>query len=131
MIRQVRIPLGKGAQNEKFQHCQHGSERSKDRASRPSRAHRGRGEHQHHSAGGSVPFVHWHRKNEEIYGIISGSGRFEVDGESVPLKAGDWIRIAPQGKRRIFASEDSAISFVCIQVKAGSLEEFTAGDAEA
>ena len=82
-------------------------------------------------SGGSVPFVHWHRKNEEIYGILSGSGRFEVDGESVPLKAGDWIRIAPQGKRRIFASEDSAISFVCIQVKAGSLEEFTAGDAEA
>lgn len=82
-------------------------------------------------AGGSVPFVHWHRKNEEIYGILSGSGRFEVDGESVPLKAGDWIRIAPAGKRRIFASADSAISFVCIQVKAGSLEEFTAGDAEA
>ena len=21
-------------------------------------------------AGGSVPFVHWHKKNEEIYGII-------------------------------------------------------------
>lgn len=82
-------------------------------------------------AGGSVPFVHWHKKNEEIYGIISGSGRFEVDGESLPLKEGDWIRIAPQGKRRIFASEESAISFVCIQVKAGSLEEFTEGDAEA
>ena len=78
----------------------------------------------------SIP-AGWHRKNEEIYGIISGSGRFEVDGESVPLKAGDWIRIAPAGKRRIFASADSAISFVCIQVKADSLEEFTAGDAEA
>ena len=30
MIRQVRIPLGKGAQNERFQHCQHGSERRKE-----------------------------------------------------------------------------------------------------
>ena len=29
----------------------------------------------HLSAGGSVPFVHWHKKNEEIYGILSGNGK--------------------------------------------------------
>ena len=40
-------------------------------------------------AGGSVPFVHWHRKNEEIYGIISGSGRFggRLDQDRSPGKA--------------------------------------------
>lgn len=44
----------------------------------------------------------------------------------VPLKQGEWIRIAPAVKRRIFASAESSISLVCIQVKTSSLEEFTA-----
>jgi len=40
----------------------------------------------------------------------------------VPLKQGEWIRIAPAVKRRNFASADSAISFAFIQVEADSLE---------
>ena len=83
----------------------------------------------HLSAGGSVPFVHWHKKNEEIYGILSGNGKAIVDGETVELAAGDWIRISPEAKRQFFASEDTAISFICIQVKENSLEHFTAEDA--
>jgi uncharacterized cupin superfamily protein len=80
-------------------------------------------------AGASVPFVHSHRKNEEIYVILSGKGKAEIDGETVPLAAGDWVRISPDGKRRFFAAEDCAISFACIQVKAGSLEGYTRDDA--
>ena len=34
-------------------------------------------------AGACVPFVHYHKQNEEIYAILSGSGRFEIDGETV------------------------------------------------
>lgn len=80
-------------------------------------------------AGASVPFVHSHKQNEEIYVILSGNGKAEIDGEVVPLVAGDWIRISPNGKRRFFAAEDRAISFACIQVKAGSLEGYTRDDA--
>lgn len=80
-------------------------------------------------AGASVPFVHSHKQNEEIYAILSGKGKAEIDGEEVPLVAGDWIRISPIGKRRFFAAEDSAISYACIQVKAGSLECYTGDDA--
>lgn len=79
-------------------------------------------------AGASVPFVHHHMKNEEIYGILAGSGRLEIDGESVAVSAGDWIRIAPAGRRRFFAADDSSLSFICVQVKEGSLEGFTADD---
>lgn len=80
-------------------------------------------------AGASVPFVHAHKANEEIYFILSGKGKVIVDGEEVDLNEGDWIRIAPAGKRQFFASSDSPISYICIQVKADSLGAYTADDA--
>lgn len=80
-------------------------------------------------AGAGVPFVHSHRKNEEIYVILAGKGRAVIDGETVELAGGDWIRISPAAKRQFFAAEEETFSYACIQVKAGSLEEYTADDA--
>lgn len=80
-------------------------------------------------AGASVPFVHSHKNNEEIYAVLAGKGRAVIDGEEVELAAGDWIRISPAGKRQFFAAEDSAIHFICIQVKEHSLECYTKDDA--
>ena len=76
-----------------------------------------------------MPFVHAHKQNEEIYAILSGKGRVVIDGEEVSITEGDWIRISPAAKRQFFASEDSAIRFICIQVKENSLEGFTMEDA--
>ena len=59
-------------------------------------------------AGASIPFVHSHKQNEEIYGILEGSGKAEIDGDT---------------------ADDEAIKYVCIQVKEGSLEQHTADDA--
>jgi uncharacterized cupin superfamily protein len=81
-------------------------------------------------AGASVPFVHSHKQNEEIYVILAGKGKAVIDGETVTLHAGDWVRIAPAAKRQFFAAEDSGISYACTQVKANSLEAYTAEDAE-
>ena len=80
-------------------------------------------------AGSSVPFVHAHKENEEIYFVLSGKGKAVIDGDEVALSEGDWIRIAPAGKRQFFAASDSPISYICIQVKAGSLGAYTADDA--
>ena len=80
-------------------------------------------------AGGSVPFTHAHKDNEGIYGILSGKGKAVIDGETVELTAGDWLRIDPAGMRQFFAADDEGISYLCIQVKAGSLGNFTADDA--
>ena len=80
-------------------------------------------------AGASVPFVHSHKTNEEVYGIISGKGKVIIDGEEIALNAGDWVRISPAAKRQFFAAEDEGISYVCIQTKENSLESFTADDA--
>ncbi len=80
-------------------------------------------------AGANVPFIHSHKMNEEIYGILAGKGKVVIDNEEITLTAGDWLRISPTAKRQFFAAEDACISFVCIQTKENSLEGFTAGDA--
>ncbi len=76
-----------------------------------------------------VPFVHAHKQNEEVYGVLGGKGQLYIDGQVVDIKAGDWFVIRPNGHRAIHASEDEGIQFICIQTKSGSLQEFTAGDA--
>lgn len=78
--------------------------------------------------GTSVPIVHYHKKNEEIYGIISGRGKAVIDGETVDIKAGDWLKIAPKAKRQFFAAPDEPMTYICIQTKENSLEEFTMED---
>lgn len=81
------------------------------------------------SAGESVPFLHSHKQNEEIYYVISGSGKAIIDEEKVDLVSGDWIKISPEAQRQFFASKNNSISYICIQVKENSLENFTANDA--
>lgn len=81
------------------------------------------------TAGASVPFVHAHKTNEEVYAVLSGKGKVIIDGEEIALTTGDWVRISPKAKRQFFAAEDTGISFVCIQTKENSLEGFTANDA--
>ena len=63
-------------------------------------------------AGVGVPFVHSHKKNEEIYIILSGKGT-----------------AAPKAKRQFSAASDSPVSYACIQVREHSLEEYTGADA--
>ena len=79
-------------------------------------------------AGTGIPFAHYHKKNVEIYGIIAGKVKVILDDETVELTSGDWLRIAPSAKRQFFAANDSPISYICIQVKENSLEEYTEND---
>ncbi len=81
-------------------------------------------------AGACVPFIHFHKNNEEIYGVLSGSGKAFIDGEEVILCSGDWLKVTPAQKRQFFASEHEGITYVCIQTKANSLDTFTINDAE-
>ena len=74
-------------------------------------------------AGAGVPFVHSHKQNEEIYGILSGKGSVVLDGETVQLTAGDWLKVSPAAKRQFSAAADTGMTFVC------SLAGFTADDA--
>ena len=80
-------------------------------------------------AGVGVPFVHAHKNNEEIYGVLAGKGKAVIDGEEITLTAGDWLKVAPAAKRQFSAAADCGITYICIQVKENSLEGYTADDA--
>ena len=79
-------------------------------------------------AGVSVPFVHAHKCNEEVYIILSGKGSFFINGDEFAVEAGDVVRIDPAGERCVKAAEQEAIKFICIQTQAHSLVQFTQSD---
>ena len=78
--------------------------------------------------GASIPFVHAHKHNEELYIILDGAGTLFVDGQEMPISKGDCIRIDPAGMRCLCASPEQALHYLCIQTKAGSLEGYTMTD---
>lgn len=79
-------------------------------------------------AGVSVPFVHAHKQNEEVYIVLSGKGEIYIDGEEIAIGEGSVLRIDPAAARCIKADANSALSFMCIQAKANSLQGFTESD---
>ena len=78
-------------------------------------------------AGKGMPFVHAHKKNEELYIVLRGNGTFFVDGEEFPIQEGSLIRIAPEGERAWKAGSED-LYFICIQAEAGSLSQATLED---
>lgn len=79
------------------------------------------------SAGKGMPFVHAHKKNEELYIVLRGNGTFFVDGDEFPVQEGSLIRVAPEGERAIKAGSED-LYFICIQAEAGSMSQATLED---
>ena len=75
----------------------------------------------------SVPFVHSHKQNEELYIILEGDGELFIDGEVLKVSKGDVLRIDPEGKR-CFRAGKSGIKMIWIQSKKDSLEQYTMSD---
>ena len=68
------------------------------------------------------PFAHRHKNAEEVYVVLSGSGKLKLNDEVLDLETMDAIRIAPSVTRALEAGPDG------IEVLAfGPLHE---GDAE-
>jgi mannose-6-phosphate isomerase-like protein (cupin superfamily) len=78
--------------------------------------------------GVSVPFVHSHKRNEEVYIILRGKGRFYVDGEEFEVEEGNVIRVDPAAARCLRADGQTPIRYICIQTEANSLVQFTRDD---
>ncbi len=53
-----------------------------------------------------VPFGHTHREQEELYVIVSGSGRVQVGDEILELGQWDAVRVAPGTWRCLEAGPD-------------------------
>lgn len=78
------------------------------------------------------PFAHRHDEAEEIYVVLSGSGRLKLDDEVVEVGPLDAVRLAPQVTRAFEAGPDGLeyIAFGPQHEKDGELvggEEFWGG----
>ncbi len=56
---------------------------------------------------------HLHRRSEEIYVFISGSGRMRLAGEEADVEAGDSVVIAPGTPHKLWAAQGEPLVLLC------------------
>jgi mannose-6-phosphate isomerase-like protein (cupin superfamily) len=62
---------------------------------------------------GTATERHYHKKSEEFYFILEGTGTMEIDNESSDVKTGDAILIPTGAWHQITADADSTLKFLC------------------
>ncbi|HEY5052203.1 MAG TPA: hypothetical protein VII45_02220 [Solirubrobacterales bacterium] len=69
----------------------------------------------HHrlGAGKRQPFGHKHEEAEEVYVVIAGSGRINLDGDIVEVDALDAIRVSP-GVTRAFEAGPEGLEVLAV-----------------
>lgn len=72
-------------------------------------------------AGGSVPFYHKHKENEEAYIFVGGQGQMQVDGQIFDVEEGTIVRVATAGNRCLRNNSTSDLYYICVQAREGSL----------
>jgi len=73
-------------------------------------------------APGTISTLHL-LKTSEVYYILSGRGRMEIDGESREVGIGDMVYIPPGGRQRIEALGEAELAFLCIVCPAWRAED--------
>ena len=63
--------------------------------------------------GARMPWGHRHKEQDEVYVVVSGSGRAKLDDEIVELHAWDVLRVAPAVMRSFEAGPDG-MDVICI-----------------
>ncbi len=81
-------------------------------------------------SGNAVPFFHSHKENEEIYVILSGKGRFQVNDDVFDIAEGSVIRVSTNCDRNLKCTSEQPMTYICIQAKEDSLSNYTMSDAE-
>lgn len=73
----------------------------------------------HLPANEGYTFTHRHRKQEEVYLIIEGSGCISVNKEIIELVRGDCVRVSAQASRALKAHADGLLAVCCGAVPMG------------
>ncbi len=76
--------------------------------------------------GTETGFLHTHKKHEELYFFLSGTGEFQVDGKIFPVSEGSVVRVSPEGKRSVRNNGTAPLVMLCVQYRS---EAFTREDA--
>jgi mannose-6-phosphate isomerase-like protein (cupin superfamily) len=56
---------------------------------------------------------HYHKKSEELYFILEGRAKMEIDGEEREVGAGDAILISPGAWHQITGQGSHGVRFLC------------------
>ena len=80
--------------------------------------------------GKSMPFLHRHRENDEIFIVIGGRGQFLVDGECIDVQEGSFLRLTPAAARAWRNNSDAPFYFLCIQYRADSAVQSGTADGQ-
>jgi mannose-6-phosphate isomerase-like protein (cupin superfamily) len=72
---------------------------------------------------GQQTIEHLHRKSEEIYYFVAGSGRMRLGGEQSEVVAGDCVVIPPGTPHKLWAAADSDLVLLCACAPAYSDED--------
>ena len=75
-----------------------------------------------------LPVFHSHKQNEETYIILSGSGKFQVDDQCFDISEGSIVRVASDGIRGMTNTSDEQMTYIVIQSREGSLEQYSMDD---
>jgi mannose-6-phosphate isomerase-like protein (cupin superfamily) len=81
------------------------------------------------AAGFRVPFGHTHAQQEEVYVILSGSGRAKIGDEVVDLKQWDALRVAPEVWRG-FEAGSEGLELVAFGARCGMAPDDNDGEVE-
>lgn len=79
-------------------------------------------------AGRSMPFLHSHKQNEELYIFVGGEGQMLIDGEIIDVTEGTCVRVNTKGARAWRNNSKEDLYFICIQAKENSLSQDTLDD---
>jgi mannose-6-phosphate isomerase-like protein (cupin superfamily) len=80
------------------------------------------------AAGAEVPFYHKHRTHEELYFFVRGAGQFQVDGQTIEVREGTALRVAPDGVRTWRNNSKEDLYYVVVQAKVNSMADGPKGD---
>lgn len=62
---------------------------------------------------GGATTEHYHRKTEELYLVVAGSGRLTIDGEQRTIEQGDCALIEPGMRHKLFNVGEEPLRVVC------------------
>lgn len=80
--------------------------------------------------GAGMPFLHRHRRHEELYLFLAGRGQFQVDGVCFDVAEGTAVRVRPDGRRAFRNTGSEPLVFVVVQAPAANEAVGTVLDGE-
>jgi mannose-6-phosphate isomerase-like protein (cupin superfamily) len=72
---------------------------------------------------GGRTIEHYHRRSEEIYTFISGSGRMRLGDEQAEVRAGDTVVIPPGTRHGLWSGPDEPLVVLCTSAPPYSHED--------